>query len=426
MTNSLNVAVIGAGPSGLVAARELLRENHQVTVFEKSDTVGGTWVYDPGVEVDGCLRLDPNRSIVHSSLYKSLRTNLPRPLMSFFDFSFEDKNYGDPRMFPGHQEVLKFLQDFAQVFRVIDVIRFSSEVVRVASKDCGIVVEWRTMEVGSAEEEVFDAVVVCNGHHTEPRVADDIPGIEEWSRKQIHSHNYRVPDPYQDQVVVVIGSGPSSRDISREIATVAKEVHLSSRSSNVKVSKLDGYENIWQHSQINRVYDDGTVVFQDGHQIEADTILHCTGYKYHFPFLKTEDDIIHVDNDHVRPLYKHVFPPQLVPRLAFVGLTFNSRLLFRMLELQSKWVALVLSGKISLPSKDEMLADVCKHYYQEMEENGTYTRSLHYQFEYVEWLSAQVGLQMEDRLREISTRLFEHWTSRSNGFRDATVYDFPN
>lgn len=54
----------------------------------------------------------------------------------------------------------------------------------------------------------------------------------------------------QMQVVVVIGNGPSALDISREIATVAKEVHLSSRSSNVKASRLDGYDNMWQHLKV--------------------------------------------------------------------------------------------------------------------------------------------------------------------------------
>lgn len=421
MTDSLNVAVIGAGTSGLLTARELLREHHRVTVFEKSNKLGGTWLYEPRVESDDdVLHLDPKRSVVHSSLYSSLRTNLPRPLMGFSDYSLDDKSYGDQRTFPGHEEVLKFLQDFANEFRVTEVIRFNSEVVRVDSSDGGFVVEWKTMEVGSTEE-VFDAVVVCNGHHTEPQVADDVPGIEEWSRKQVHSHNYRIPEPYRDQVVVVIGNGPSALDISQEIATVAKEVHLSSRSTNVKVTMLDGYKNMWQHSKINRVYDDGRVVFQDGYSIEANVILHCTGYKFHFPFLKM-NNIVRADDNRVGPLYKHVFPPLLAPRLAFVGLTYNQGVLFRMFELQSKWVALVLSGKLSLPSEDEMLADVYKHY-QEMEENGIpkwHTHSLAFKSEYVDWLAAQVGLEIEDRLKEIFGKLFAYYVSHPNpnGFRD--------
>ncbi|KAK9051766.1 hypothetical protein SSX86_028394 [Deinandra increscens subsp. villosa] len=424
MTDSLSIAVIGAGISGLLTARELLRENHRVTIFEKSGQIGGTWVYDHGVEVD-----DPKRSVVHSSLYSSLRTNLPRPLMSFFDYSFEDKSYGDPRMFPGHEEVLKFLQDFANEFGVTELIRFNSEVVRVESRGGGFVVEWQT-----AEEEVFDAVVVCNGHHTEPRFADDIPGFEEWSQKQVHSHNYRVPEPYKDQVLILIGDGPSAFDISREIATTAKEVHLSSRSSNIKVSKLYGYENIWQHMKIKRLFNEGTVLFEDGDSIVADVILHCTGYQFHFPFLRT-NDMVHVDNNRVGPLYKHVFSPEHAPRLAFVGLIYS--ILFRMLELQAKWVALTLSGKILLPSKEEMLADVYKHY-REMDENGIakrYTHSLNnqvfvldyscYNFEYVDWLAAQVGLRVEDRLKKIVKSHFENRMAHHNDYRDTFLLYYP-
>ncbi|KAI3800444.1 hypothetical protein L1987_28535 [Smallanthus sonchifolius] len=109
-------------------------------------------------------------------------------------------------------------------------------VTRMEVVDSGItefVVESNTNAVSSVE--VFDAVVVCNGHYTQPRLATDIPGIEMWPRKQMHSHNYRVPEPFRDQIVVVIGSGPSAVDISREIATVAKEVHMSSRSPLVKI-----------------------------------------------------------------------------------------------------------------------------------------------------------------------------------------------
>ena len=176
MATSLKVAVIGAGVSGLVAARELQRESHQVIVFEKSHQIGGTWVYDPRFESD-LLGLDPNREIIHGSLYKSLRTNLPRQLMSFTDFDFSEKRYGDERLFPGHEEVLRFLEDFAGCFELTELIRFNTTVTRVEVVDSEVVeFEVESVVNGRSAVEVFDAVVICTGHNSEPRPATDIPG----------------------------------------------------------------------------------------------------------------------------------------------------------------------------------------------------------------------------------------------------------
>lgn len=60
-------AVIGAGAAGLVTARELTAEGHDVVVFEQSSSLGGIWNYSDEVEAD-LLGLDPNRERVHSSL----------------------------------------------------------------------------------------------------------------------------------------------------------------------------------------------------------------------------------------------------------------------------------------------------------------------------------------------------------------------
>ena len=73
---SRHVAVIGDGASGLVAAREIRGEGHSVVVFEHGDQVSGTWAYTDKVESDP-MGLDTNRTTVHSSLYRSLRTTSP-------------------------------------------------------------------------------------------------------------------------------------------------------------------------------------------------------------------------------------------------------------------------------------------------------------------------------------------------------------
>lgn len=199
MTHPLRVAVIGAGVAGLAAARSLRREGLDVVVFEKSNHLGGTWSYDPRTDSDP-VGLDPNREVVHTSLYRSLRTNLPRQLMGFLDYPFPNRNNGDPRTFPGHEEVLRFLEGFAGDFGINELTQFETEVVRVERKGNEWVVESRTSRDGdSVSREGFDAVVVCSGHFVEPKLAE-VPGIDTWRGFQMHSHNYRVPQPFHNQV----------------------------------------------------------------------------------------------------------------------------------------------------------------------------------------------------------------------------------
>ncbi|XP_020539716.1 flavin-containing monooxygenase FMO GS-OX-like 4 isoform X2 [Jatropha curcas] len=329
--NSSDVAVIGAGAAGLVAARELHQEGHKVIVFERNAQIGGTWVYDSRVETDP-LGLDPTRTIIHSSIYSSLRTNLSREVMGFRVYPFIPKNdkTRDPRRYPGHREVLLYLQDFAREFEIEEMMRFETEVVHVGLVENSY--KWKVRSKKKRDdkdidfdfnEDIFDAVVVCNGHYTQPRIAEIIPGINSWPGKQMHSHNYRVPDPFQDQVVILIGSSASAADISREIAGFAKEVHVTSRSvANETYEAQPGYDNLWLHSMIESVHEDGSVVFRNGRVVLADIILHCTGYKYHFPFLET-NGIVTVDDNRVGPLYQHVFPPALAPWLSFVGLPWK-------------------------------------------------------------------------------------------------------
>ncbi|KAL2943589.1 Flavin-containing monooxygenase FMO GS-OX-like 2 [Bienertia sinuspersici] len=117
--------------------------------------------------------------------------------------------------------------------------------------------------------------------------------------------------------------------------------------------------------------------------ILADVIIHCTGYKYCFPFLHT-GGVVTNDDNRVGPLYKHVFPPTLAPSLSFVGIPnmvlFAPSLSyvnnFPLYEFQSKWIAGVLSKRLSLPSKDMMMQDI-KGFYIELEAKGAKKSDTH-------------------------------------------------
>ena len=67
--------------------------------------------------------------------------------------------------------------------------------------------------------------MVCNGHYSEPRVPS-IPGADTFPGRQLHTHNFRDKEPFEGQVVVVMGASASGNDIVREIAEVADQVGM--------------------------------------------------------------------------------------------------------------------------------------------------------------------------------------------------------
>ncbi|KAL9692037.1 hypothetical protein QQ045_012469 [Rhodiola kirilowii] len=99
------VCVIGAGPSGLVAARELRKEFHKVMVMEQSHDIGGQWLYNYQTQNEQQVSLGHLRyttdSRVHSSIYASLRLTSPREILWYSDFPFVVKKGETPRGFQG-------------------------------------------------------------------------------------------------------------------------------------------------------------------------------------------------------------------------------------------------------------------------------------------------------------------------------------
>ncbi|XP_048535967.1 flavin-containing monooxygenase FMO GS-OX-like 8 [Triticum urartu] len=352
--------------AGLASARELRREGHDVTVLEQNADVGGQWLYDP--RSDGAD--DPLGAAetvkVHGSLYASLRAISARENMGFTDFHFAPKDGRDGRRFPGHREVQLYLRDFCDAFGLMEAVRLNTRVLRVAMA-VAPTRKWtvRSVHEGTEEEEVFDAVVVANGHYSQPRLPS-IQGMEAWRGRQMHSHSYRVPEPFRGDVVVVVGCGASGKDIAMEVRGVAKEVHLVAKSMEEVTPGLAKVlakhsANLHLQLHVERLCEDGLVVFGGGGSgVLADTIIYCTGYNYSFPFLHTAGAVT-VDDNRVGPLFEHVFPPSLAPSLSFVGIPIK---VFapRFFEAQAKWGAQVLSGRRTLPPEQEMMRSVEEYY----------------------------------------------------------------
>ena len=179
-------AVVGAGAAGLAAAKQLRQDGHVVRVFEMSDDVGGVWHYDEKVEDDPMG--NPVDARVHSSMYASLRTNLPREVMAYDALPFSEEF--DERRFPHHSAVHKYLAKFADNFDLRPLISFGRKVTklerlrdRTPSVDATCDgpqkenafqgVAWAVEHAaaaggGEVVREEFDVVMVCNGHYSEP------------------------------------------------------------------------------------------------------------------------------------------------------------------------------------------------------------------------------------------------------------------
>nr|XP_057943347.1 uncharacterized protein LOC131138446 isoform X2 [Doryrhamphus excisus] len=347
------VAVVGAGAAGLCAARHILSRPDRFAppvLYELSTNVGGTWCYEERVGT-----YDDGRPIL-SSMYRHLRTNLPKEVMMFPDFPFEEL----PRSFLPHQEVRRYLETYCDNYKISPHIRFSTVVEDVK----GVVMAtggeeerttWEVMSsdgLGCRRTEMFDSVFVCSGHYSDPYIPD-VAGLEKFKGQVLHSHAYRSADAFSGLSVVVLGARASGLDISLELANVGAQVTLSHGRPPLTFPLP---AEIRQSSLVASVEDDGRIRFQDGSLKEADVLLFCTGYKFSFPFLDAQQLALDIQDHLVAPLYRFMMPPAF-PSLFFIGIC-KTICPFPYFHCQVQFALSVLDGSVSLPSRAQMEDEV--------------------------------------------------------------------
>ena len=153
MASNAKVCIIGAGAAGLCAARHLAPFNHlQPIIFEQTDGLGGTWVYSQKVGVD------QHGLPIHSSMYRSLKTNLPKEVMAFPDFPFNDK---EDESFLHHSQVCSYLRDYTAHYKLDPYIRYNKLVRHIVPSDGN---SWNVtsedLKTGDKSCEQFQAIMV--------------------------------------------------------------------------------------------------------------------------------------------------------------------------------------------------------------------------------------------------------------------------
>jgi thioredoxin reductase len=401
MHRTRRVCVIGAGSSGIAACQALHSRGIPFDCFEAGSSVGGNWRYgnDSGM----------------SSAYRSLHAKSSRRGMQYAAFPMP----GDYPDYLSHETIARYLDDFVDHFGFRASIRFRTEVTRAEpAPGGGWDVTARQRGTGAEHTGRYGAVLVANGHHWDPRYPEPaIPGAGTFGGEQLHSHDYRAPERFAAQRVLVVGLGNSACDVAAECAPLAARTLLAVRGGAhiiprylagrpadhltllragamvplwlrrlvvallvrtagggvtkyglprpghrllcgplaVSDSLLSGLRRgeIAVKPAIERLGRD-RAYFRDGSSERVDVVIYGTGYKISFPFLR---DALTGGRDGEIPLYRRVVPPAL-PGLYFIGLVQPIGAIMPVAEAQSQWVADLLDGRAALPPEREMRREI--------------------------------------------------------------------
>jgi thioredoxin reductase len=381
------IAVIGAGPAGLVTARTLVSSGADVSIFERGSAVGGTWL---GADHNG-----------RNFIYKNLHINTSKRLTAFEGYPFPKET----QVVPDHRDMARYLQGYAEHFGLIDKVRFGCAVTEVAPAGHGTSGGW-TVKADGRPEEVFDAVVVAIGPFNRPFHSPDLAAFQ---GTYVHSADYRDPVPYAGKKVCIVGAGNSAVDIGSDVCRTAERVVMVARSpvfvtphlirgvsfndisralqkpfvpSKLRRALLRGlvriihgkmtdcgfrplthkvhatisstvvqdilFQRIDVKNGISKI-DGRRITFADGESDEFDVLFAATGFITEFPFLAPSI----IPTDGRLSLFNRIVPPGH-DGLYFVGMINIDTPINFACEQQAKWVTAIEMGRTKLPSINEM------------------------------------------------------------------------
>jgi cation diffusion facilitator CzcD-associated flavoprotein CzcO len=385
------VCVIGAGCSGITAVKNLLQAGvTDLVCYEKSDQIGGNWVFREG---NG-----------HSSVYETTHLISSKQLSAYIDFPMPD-DYPD---YPSHRQILSYFKAYAKHFDLERHITFNTGVAKVEK----IADERWRVTTDSGESTEFDYVMVCNGHHWNPRMPA-YPGT--FTGEMLHSHQFKKAAPFRDKRVLVVGAGNSGCDVAVEVSRVAAKCDISMRRGYYIVPKfmmgkptdtfnetlvklpslltaplrrlglwlqvgnyadyglqVPDYPLLQSHPVANSEllyflrhgkikprldvarFEGQTVHFTNGESAEYDTVVAATGYHITFPFLDKKV-VYFADADRI-PLWLRTFHAEH-KTLFFIGLVQPQGCIWPLSDYQAKLCANLIAGRWQLPQNLHTLAE---------------------------------------------------------------------
>ena len=350
------VAVIGAGPSGLAQLRAFQSafqkgaEIPEVVCFEKQADWGGLWNYT------WRTGLDEYGEPVHGSMYRYLWSNGPKECLEFADYSFEE-HFGKPiASYPPRAVLWDYIKGRVEKADVRKWVRFSTPVRMVTfdetTQKFTVTVHDRVADRMYAEE--FDDVIVASGHFSTPHVPY-FEGVESFGGRVLHAHDFRDALEFKDTDVLIVGRSYSAEDIGSQCWKYgARSVTTSYRSKPMGFNWPERFEE----RPLLMKLDGKTAHFRDGTTKHVDTLILCTGYQHHFPFLPDDLRLITANRLWSDGLYKGVVFDKN-PHLFFIGMQ-DQFYTFNMFDAQAWYVRDIIMGRITLPPEAELKADFDK------------------------------------------------------------------
>lgn len=375
------VAIIGAGPAGLVAAKECLEQELEPIIYESKATLGGLWHPETG------------------STWIGMKTNISTLNSVFPDFPWPEH----ANEFPSQQEMYEYLHKYADAYKLKQYIRFNCATELLERNNN----KWQisTTRFGT---ESYDYVIIASGIFSKPYMP------VKPNSNVIHSSDYKTPSQVSGKNVVIYGGGFSGVEIAAAIAEHTPVVHvvrsphwiipryignqaldkvfynqpdrinphecsLKTAEENIKVNS---YMATLAKSQIldasSPLYINPTssypakVAISDNYMEmlaagkisvkappyeakQSDLKIYCTGYQLSLDYMHS--DILKVlqfnSEDQLQPilLHKCTWHPNL-PNMAFVGVYRGPYL--PIMELQAKWIARIVCGKLEPPNNATM------------------------------------------------------------------------
>lgn len=214
-----NLAIIGAGLSGILSAHQALSDNYSnIVIFERKNTLGGIWAPD-GLAWPGLI------------------CNISKYTMNFPFFQF----LGTDELYPRTETVFRHLDEMADTLKIKNLIKFGTKVTLISQNpDSSLTIHW-TDENEEKKQQKFDQVVVAVGKMGKM----DFGPFEKYLNKQngctleiMHAGEYRNTERFKNKRVLVVGSGHSATQLSSEISKVSSELTNVFRKRSVILSRM--------------------------------------------------------------------------------------------------------------------------------------------------------------------------------------------